>query len=137
MFSVGSYMSIFQINDNGRYALCNCASSRKNRETNAYETDFSGYVKFVKDAYDVVKQYARESNGHEVLARVKITSCAVGDGKYDKEKKTKYYNFTVFQCEDMSGGNRDTNKPSSASKPDRSYINIQNIPENVDEELPF
>lgn len=72
--------------------------SRKNKQTDEYETDFSGFVSFVGTA--AAKKAARLKEKDRIkLGDVDVTN------RYDKEKNTTYTNFKVFSFEfpDSSG----------------------------------
>lgn len=66
--------------------------SRKNKQTNEYEQDFSGFVLCIGTA--TAKKAAQLHEG----ARIKIGDCDVTT-KYDTQKKTTYTNFKVFSFE--------------------------------------
>lgn len=66
--------------------------SRKNKQTDEYETDFSGFVSFVGTA--AAKKAARLKEKDRIkLGDVDVTS------RFDKEKNTTYTNFKVFSFE--------------------------------------
>lgn len=89
MFSVNSYMKVWEVEDKGNYTICQISSSKKNQQTGQYETDFSAKVKFVGKAHFK----------HPIAGQnIKILNCGVSN-KYDKEKKTLYTNYVVFDCE--------------------------------------
>lgn len=75
------------------------STSKKNKQTDQYETDFSGFVAFVGAA--AAKNAAHLAEKDRIkLGDVDVTT------KYDKEKKTTYTNFTAFNFEQQnSGGN--------------------------------
>lgn len=75
------------------------STSKKNRQTDQYETDFSGFVAFVGAA--AAKNAAHLAEKDRIkLGDVDVTT------KYDKEKKITYTNFTAFNFEQQnSGGN--------------------------------
>ena len=75
------------------------STSKKNKQTDQYETDFSGFVAFVGAA--AAKNAAHLAEKDRIkLGDVDVTT------KYDKEKKITYTNFTAFNFEQQnSGGN--------------------------------
>lgn len=73
------------------------STSRKNKQTDQYETDFSGFAAFV--GATAAKNAAHLSEKDRIkLGDVDVTT------KYDKEKKIQYTNFTVFSFENQGGG---------------------------------
>lgn len=96
MFSNGTYATIWQVDEREKYMNVQLSTSRKN-QNGEYETDFSGFVRFVGKAKDVVR-------GLHEKDRVRILSCGVTT-QYNKEKKVTYTNYVVFECELPSGSN--------------------------------
>lgn len=78
--------------------------TRKNKMTDEWEQDFSGFVLFVGTANAARAAKLKEGD------RIKIGDCDVTT-RYDKEKKVGYTNFKVFSFETAeevggySGGN--------------------------------
>lgn len=66
--------------------------SRKNRNTNEYETDFSGFVSFIGSAVATKALALKERD------RIKLGDVDVSN-KYDKEKNVTYTNFKIFSFE--------------------------------------
>ena len=118
-FGNGQFMKIWEVVDNGNYSEVNITSSKKNKSTGKYETDFSSkYVRFVGDAH---KQ--RPMKGQQI----RITDCAVSN-VYEKDGKKQYLknpSFVVFKYELM-----DSNGQSST--PTTSWQEIGST-----DELPF
>lgn len=73
------------------------STSRKNKKTEEYETDFSGFIACVGTA--CAGKAAKLKSGD----RIQIGDCDVTN-RYDKEKKVTYTDFKVFNFE-VSGGN--------------------------------
>lgn len=119
MFGTGSYLKVWEVkNKADKYLDARCSTSRKVAD-GQYETDFSGFVRFVGQAFESMKD-AKAGDS------VKIVRCGVTNS-YVKEKNTTYTNFVVFEVE---GGNaQPTNRPSADS--------FVNVPDSIDEELPF
>ena len=105
MFSVNSYAKIKEVEDNGKYSVCKISISKKNRQTNKYETDFVGKVRFVGDAH-LQKPMAEQ--------RIQITSCGVSNcyTKDDKLEFPKAPTYTIFGYTLQEDNNN-----SSASEP--------------------
>ena len=93
MFSNGSYATVWNVttDDNGRVKV-ELSTSRKDRESGQYTTDFSSkYVNFVSDAKAVGADLHRGD-------RIRIDECGVSNG-YNKETQKGYTNFFVFKAE--------------------------------------
>lgn len=122
MFSNGSYLKIWEEKRaSDKYADVRATTSRKN--TNGeYEQDFNGFVRLAGKAFTQYKSAGDKPS-------LKIARCGVTQ-TYDKDKKTNFTNFLVFEFED--GGNTTSNNGSS--KPAQTA----SIPDSLDdEELPF
>lgn len=105
MFSNNSYAKLWEVEDKGKYSVVELSTSKKNKETNEYETDFSSkFVRFVGEAHNRVKKM----DGTE---RIKLTNCGVTTSKYNDKW---YTNFLVFDFEKADS----SIKPSS---PDEGY----------------
>lgn len=122
-FRTGAYATIWEVKQgNGNFAEVRLSTSRKNKETDSYETDFSGYVRFVGDAYQKAGSLVERD-------RIKINACDVTT-YYQKDKKVTYTNFVVFDFEKVGGSSE-----SLDSKND--YETASGYNEITDEDLPF
>lgn len=123
-FRNGAYATVWETKPgNGNWTDVRLSISRKNRD-GEYETDFSGFIRFIGDAHTGASYLGEKS-------RIKIGECDVTN-RYDKEKKVTYTNFAVFSFEDADGGNAVTQPPASTDE-----NGFMNIPDGIDEELPF
>jgi hypothetical protein len=133
MFANNNYATVWKINSHERYLDVQLSTSRKNHETNQYETDFSGYVRFVGKAFEMGKNL-RERD------KVKLLSCGVSN-HYDKDKNVTYNNFVVFDYDEAGavGNNRSTGTQNNGSNTQRPDSNtFVKIPDGIaSEELPF
>lgn len=123
-FRQNGYATVWKIKKGtGNFTDVQISTSRKNPNTDTYETDFSGYVRFIGDAHKNAGNLGEKS-------RIKIGDCAVTNS-YDKEKEVTYTNFQVFSFEmaDGSAPQKAQNKPVDDG--------FMNIPDGIDEELPF
>ena len=103
MFSNGSYAKIWEIKEiKEKYSEIRISTSVKNKQTDKYEQDFGGFVRMVGQAHEALK-YMNEGD------RFKIESCGVTN-KYDKEKKTTYWNCVVFKVEAEEAAEPETEK---------------------------
>ena len=128
-FRTGAYATIWQVKQGkGNYTDVRLSISKKNRQTNEYEQDFSGFVRFIGTAH-------QRANSLKERDRIRIGDCEVTNS-YDKEKNVTYTNFAVFSFEDANGGTN-TNQNSQAS-PNPQSDGFMNIPDGIDDsELPF
>lgn len=123
-FRNGAYATVWETKlGNGNWTDVRLSISRKNKD-GEYETDFSGFVRFIGDAHAGAAYLGEKS-------RIKIGECDVTN-RYDKEKKVTYTNFAVFSFEDADGNNAATQPPASTDGD-----GFMNIPDGIDEELPF
>lgn len=89
---------------------CRISISRKKKDSSEYEEDFSGYVAFVGTA--AAKKAACLKEG----ARIKLGDVDTTT-KYDKEKKTTYYNFKCFSFEDANASKSSSDTATDATQP--------------------
>lgn len=99
--------------------------SRKNKVTNEFIEDFSGFVACV--GADTAKQAAALKKGD----RIKLGGCDVTN-RYDAEKKTTYTNFTVFDFEVLES----SGSPAKAERNDPVPANVDDG-EPANSRLPF
>ena len=82
-FRTGAYAKIWEVTPmSDTSTKVRLSVSRKNKQTNEYEQDFSGFVLAIGTAAERIK-----------LGDVDVTT------KYDKEKKVTYTNFKMFSFE--------------------------------------
>lgn len=86
MFSTNVYAKIKEVEDKGSYSICKISTSKKNRATDKYETDFVGKVKIVGDAH-LQRPMANQ--------RIKITSCGV-QNCYTKDDKLEFLKIPTY-----------------------------------------
>ena len=97
--------SIEKKNDN--VTKVRISTSRKNKMTDQYETDFSGFVDFIgKDAAQKALQLHEKD-------RIKLGDVSVTN-RYDKEKGVTYTNFACFSFETQDGGGQRPSGGNSA-----------------------
>ena len=137
-FSNGSYGKIWSFEDKGKYGTVNLSTSKKNKDTDQYETDFQHkFVAVAGEAYSFLKSNGVTKDG----LRVKIVSCAVTN-KYDPDKKVTYWNPVVFALEDANGGSASAPKGGSkkAAAPAKKPANKNDhavLEDDEDSPLPF
>lgn len=84
--------------------------SRKNKQTDEYEQDFSGFVVCYGTA--AASKAAALSQGD----RIKIGDCDVST-KYDAAKKVTYTNFKLFSFEKADGESKGSASQAQGSRP--------------------
>jgi hypothetical protein len=99
-FFTGAYATVWTIEDKGKYTKVILSTSRKNKETGQYETDFNDYVNFVGEAHRLAQTLKPRDR-----IRLGDVNCS---NWYNKEKNRKYYNFTAFTYEPVSSYNPET-----------------------------
>ena len=105
----GCIATIWQVEPKEKYTRVKFSISKKNKNTNAYETDFSGFANFVGQAHaEAAKLKERD--------RVKLEEFEVTN-KYDKEKQTTYTYYSVFKISDPNAGATQS-APQASKAPD-------------------
>ena len=87
-FRVNAWAKCWQIDPGERSTKVRISTSRKNKQTNEYEQDFSGFVTLAGTAH-------KEAANLKVGDTFQIGDCEV-TSRYDKEKKKEYINFTIY-----------------------------------------
>lgn len=124
----GTVATFWKANEvKGKTVDAQISISKKNKQTDQYETDFSGFVRFCGDAMVEFVKGLKEKD------KIEIESFELTN-HYDKEKKVTYTNVSVFAAKMADFNNSGTNAPSNAKKDD----SFMNIPDSIaDSELPF
>lgn len=140
-FRVGSFAKIWSYENKGNYSTCRLSISRKNKNTDAYETDFTdGFVRLVGNAHkDIQGIQIDEKKGYNI----KISSCDVTNVYTSPDGKVSYTpHYTIFGFEEanfngQNQGNKTGDNVNSAQNTSGSD-GFMNIPDDIDgEELPF
>lgn len=133
-FRQGGFMTVWSVEDSksGNTSRVRLSSSRKNKQTDQYEQDFSGFCTFIGKAHEMAKNLQEKD-------RIKITECDVGT-TYDKEKGKEYVNYKVFSFEMADGtsveaaGAAKKNKTQKKAAVDDGEVDT---PDEDNEKLPF
>lgn len=112
----GCYATVWEIEPHERYTKVRLSVSRKNRETGEYDQEFSGYCNFIGTAHAM-------ANNLKIKDRIKVKDFDVTT-RYDKERKTTYTNFAVFDYE-LPG---DSDKPASKKPVDDNEPDADDLP---------
>lgn len=128
---VGGYARVWSISERNGYVTGNLSTSRKLKDSDRYETDFQdGYVSFFGACADKIKSVDipdRKGVGIQIL------SCEVRN-KYDENAKRTYVNYNIYDFK-FTGQKSET--PATKKTPEKKKEEFMNIPDGVDEELPF
>lgn len=128
---VGGYARVWSISERNGYVTGNLSTSRKLKDSDRYETDFQdGYVSFFGACADKIKSVDipdRKGVGIQIL------SCDVKN-KYDEHAKRTYVNYYIF---DFEFTDQKSAAPATKKTPEKKKEEFMNIPDGVDEELPF
>ena len=96
-FKNGAYATVWGVEHfSDTMTKVNLSTSRKDKQTGQYETDFSGFVAFV-GATNATKATVLKERDRIKLGDVEVST------KYDKERNKTYTNFTVFSFEMADG----------------------------------
>ena len=90
----GAYLKVWKIERFEKYTKIQGSTSKKNKATDTYETDWNGFLNFAGQAHTEIAKY-KEGD------RIKVEEFEVVN-KYDKEKKTTSTYYSVFKISDAS-----------------------------------
>ena len=122
-FRNDSYAKVWEVKSvQEKYTDAKISISKKNKQTNQYETDFSGIVRFIGDAHNKAAELTSGS-------RIKILSCDTSNN-YNKETNVTYWRCVVFDFEFTS----DSPKKASNSVDAGGFMDI---PSGIDDTFPF
>lgn len=129
-FKTNGYLTIWEVTPvSDTLVKARVSSSRKNRQTNEYETDFSGFITFNGTSA------ANKARGLRERDRIKLGDVDVTT-KYDKERNVTYTNFRVwsFEMANESGSASHSNEPSNPADEVNEPVDSDLLP---DSDLPF
>lgn len=109
----------------GNFTNVRLSISRKNRETDQYEDEFSGFCMFIGEAR--AKAERLKERDRIKLGDVDVTR------RYDKEKQKEYYTFKVFSFQTESEANagsptRTASEPVSSNPVDFTPVETDQLP---------
>lgn len=92
-FRANAYATVWSIEEQkgGNTTKVRLSVNRKNKQTEQYEQDFSGFCMFIGPAHEAASKLKEQD-------RIKITECDVST-RYDKEKEKEYVSYKVFGFE--------------------------------------
>lgn len=124
-FGEGCFVKVFDVEDKGNYSVVSIASSKRNKQTNEYETDFSSkFVRFIGDAHKCRPMYGQ---------KIKLKRCAV-ENVYMKNGQKCYLKnpiYLVYSYELEDGSNSVASVPSV----ELQAPNFEEL--KMDDDLPF
>lgn len=95
--------------------------SKKNKQTDQWEDDFSGFVNFYGTG--AASKAAKLNKGE----RIKLGDIDV-QARYVKEKNTTYYNFNVYSFEVQDGGTSSTVSSAQSTIDDGEVESDDDLP---------
>lgn len=114
-FRAGAYAKVWDVSPvSDTNTKVRLSVSRKNKQTDEYEQEFSGFVMFVGSA--CAAKALKLSRG----ARIKLGDVDVTT-KYDSDKKITYTNFKAFGFDEegaSSGGKKEAPKEVDSGEPE-------------------
>ena len=90
-FRTGSYAKVWEIKPNANYTDVRLSTSKKRKDGNGYDTDFSGFVRLIGDAHTKAATIQEGS-------RIKIGDISATQ-TWNKEKQKQYTNFQMYSFE--------------------------------------
>ena len=123
-FRQNSYAKVWRFEDKGNYSVVEISTSKKNKTTDQYETDFaSKFVRFIGQAHADIQ--ALQEGVKIKLGDVEVTN------SYNKETKQGYTNFLVFSFELAE---HQDNRPNTSNVDSSGFMQVQ---EGSEDDLPF
>ena len=108
-FRTGAYATVWDVeNKNDNNTKLRISIGRKNKETDRFEDDFSGFVNVFGSA--AAPMAAKLHKGD----RIKIGDCDVST-RYDRDAKVTYTNYKIFSFDIASTGSRNTRASQNAA----------------------
>lgn len=103
-FRTGSYATVWSAEQTrGNSVKVRLSTSRKNKQTNQYETDFSGFVYFCGSAgAEALRLHERD--------RIKLGDIDV-TSRFDKEANREFVNYYAYSFEKIDQDNPQQSKP--------------------------
>lgn len=129
-FRQDGFMTVWSVEPgrSGSTTKVRLSASRKNKKTDEYEQDFSGFCTFIGKAHENAAALKKRD-------RIKILECDVGTS-YDREKKIEYVNYRVFDFE-MADGSKPVTVGKRDTKPVSKRTAFDEGGDVDDSDLPF
>lgn len=132
-FKNKAYATVWSVEEGkGNFYNVRISTSKKNKQTDEYEQDFSKFCSFVGKAREKAAQLKERD-------RIQLGDCEVFS-RYDKEKSTEYLTFMVYDFEFVDV--RPAASPAPEAKKTEKKTAFEELPEEgenneKDEDLPF
>lgn len=144
-FREGAFATVWEVTDQGSsFSKVRLSTSRKDKKTDEYVTDFNGFVSLIGNANNKVDMI-NDALGDNGRCRIKLGACDVSN-KYDKEAGREYVNYALFDFEfpeERITEQEEEPKPAkktaakSAKKPTKAKAPALSDSDEDDEDLPF
>lgn len=131
----GGYARVWSVENKGNYSTARISVSKKDRNTETYTTDFQdGYVRLVGQAHTAFQGVQiDEKKG----ISIKISSCEVTNVYTAPDGKVSYTpHYTIFGLE-IQDGSSNIKGNNANSNTNFGSDGFMNVPDGIDEELPF
>lgn len=123
-FRSGSYATVWSVETGkGKFNNVRLSISRKNKDTDQYEDEFSGFCMFIGEAR--AKSERLKERDRIKLGDVDVTR------RYDKDTRKEYYTFKVFSFEteaEASSGNHNAPNELTANPVDVNPAETDELP---------
>lgn len=97
-FREGAFATVWEVTDQGSsFSKVRLSTSRKDKKTDEYVTDFNGFVSLIGNANSKVDMI-NDAIGDDGRCRIKLGACDVSN-KYDKDAGREYVNYALFDFE--------------------------------------
>lgn len=129
-FRQNGFMTVWSVepSKSGNTTKVRLSASRKNKKTEEYEQDFSGFCTFIGKAHENAAALKERD-------RIKVLECDVST-TYDREKKIEYVNYKVFDFE-MADGSKPVAAGQKTAKPAPKRTAFDEEGDTDDGNLPF
>ena len=137
-FRTGAYASVFSVEKGrGNYYDVNIATSRKDKNTGNYNTDFRGFVRFAGDAAKGIERLngmTSKNNGNRPIARVRLGDVDTTNS-YSPENGKTYTHYAVFTFEYADDSNLQNNSNANSTNNNEKSLNdylnsVPSVPED-------
>lgn len=139
-FREGAFATVWEVtNSSDNFSKIRMSTSRKDKKTDEYITDFNGFVSLIGEAHKKLNliESGLKNGGR---CRIKIGACDVSN-HYDKEAEREFTNFTMFDFEsadgDNAGGSNTAKKAPQKKAKASSPLSDESENEEEDGDLPF
>ena len=114
-FREGAYATVWEISKQEEtYSRIRLSTSRKDKRTDEFVTDFNGYVTLLGDAHKKIDRIAAALEDNE-RCRIRLGAGDVSN-RYDKDQEKQWYNIALFDFELVSSSSDTTEKKPKTSK---------------------